>query len=138
MTTLGAITVINETLSVLKADSDLAQALNVALSALREHHHGELAGQQTVPPTAASDYPMTIVKDRFGGVYSGGAYTAWNLEPWEIPGEIAEGDLFCGEFWDWNKLPCGKGSTPDEAACDLLEKIKGEASQLPEPEVPHS
>ena len=68
MTTLSAITTINQVLATLKPDSDLAQALNTALSALRERHHGELAGQQTVAPTAASDYPMTIVKDRFGGV----------------------------------------------------------------------
>lgn len=26
-------------------------------------------------------YPLTIVKDRYTGVYSGGIYTAWKLSP---------------------------------------------------------
>lgn len=126
MTTLSAITTINEVLATLKPDSDLAQALNTALSALRERHHGELAGQQkNRVMKQPRDYPMTIVKDRYGGVYSGGAYTAWNLDPWELPSEMADSDLFCGEFWAWNKLPCGKGNTPDEAEGDLLRRIRG-------------
>lgn len=127
MTTLYAITIINETLSVLKADSDLAAALNAALSALRERHHAELAQKgKTVEqePELLSGYPMTIVADRFGGTYSGGAYTAWNLEPWEVPSEIFDGDLGCGTFWAENKLVCGKGDTPDHAEQDLFNKIR--------------
>lgn len=128
MTTLGAITTINETLSVLKADSDLAAALNLAVSALRERHHAELAkeGKQVEQdPGLLSGYPMTIVADRYGGCYSGGAYTAWNLEPWEVPGDIFDGDLGCGIFWAENKLICGKGATPDEAERDLIDKLRG-------------
>lgn len=128
MTTLNAITTINETLSVLRADSDLAAALSMALSALRERHHGELAekGEQTEQdPMGLSGYPMTIVADRYGGCYSGGAYTAWNLELWEVPDEIGCGDLICAAFWADNKLICGKGDTPDEAERDLIRRIRG-------------
>ena len=148
MTTLKAITTINEMLSVLRADSDLAAALNMALSALRERHHAELPQQDrqsqdcavsvlfeknrtetTEKPEKAehdsAPYPMTIVQDRYGGRYSGGAYTAWLLEPCEVPGEIGCGDLICSAFWDENKLICGKGDTPDEAERDLLIKIRG-------------
>ena len=128
MTTLNAIMTINETLSVLRADSDLAAALNMALSALREQHHTELAerGRETAQDSAGlSGYPMTIVADRYGGCYSGGAYTAWNLEPWEVPGDIADGDMGCCVFWAGNELLCGKGDTPDEAERDLVNKIRG-------------
>lgn len=128
MTTLNAITTIGETLSVLRADSDLAVALRMALSALRERHHAELAekgGAAAPDPMKLSGYPLTIVEDRYGGCYSGGAYTAWNLEPWEVPVDIADGDLGCGVFWANNKLTYGKGGTPDEAERDLLNKICG-------------
>ena len=125
MSTLGAITAINEVLATLKPDSDLARALNTALSALRERHRGELAGQQReTVPQAPRSYPVTIVMDRFGGVYSHGAYTAWNLEPWEVPWEIADGDMGCCDFWCNNKLMVGKGDTPDAALHDLEEKIE--------------
>lgn len=123
MTTRSAITAINEVLPVLNPDSDLAQALHVALSALRELHRAELAGQQKkIVLQAPRSYPVTVVKDRFGGVYSGGAYTAWNLEPWELPNEIAGGDMICCDFWadNRNRQICGKGATPDEAERDLI------------------
>ena len=124
MTTLGAITTINETLPVLKPDSDLAMALNVALSALRERHRAELAGHwKNAIPEEPRDYPITIVKDRFGGTYSGGAYTAWHLNPWEIPSDLSAGDLSCCDFLAHSRLIYGKGSTPDEAERDLMDKI---------------
>lgn len=130
MTTLNAITTINETLAVLRADSELAAALNLALSALREKLQAELPQQRRQPPEQeqapreASLYPLTIVADRYGGCYSGGEYTAWLMEPGEVPGEIGCGDLTCGAFWAENTLLCGKGSTPDEAERDLLKKIR--------------
>lgn len=30
-------------------------------------------------------YPLTIIKDRYSGVYSGGKWLAFNLDPEEIP-----------------------------------------------------
>ena len=125
MTTLGAIMTINETLRVLRSDSELAAALRAALSALREQHHAELPRQDWQDGHDAAPYPMTIVQDRYGGCYSGGAYTAWILEPWEVPGEIGCGDVICSAFWAENKLPCGKGATPDEAERDLINRIRG-------------
>lgn len=130
MKTLNAITTINETLAVLRADSELAAALNLALSALREQLQAELKQQRRQPPEQeqapreASLYPLTIVADRYGGCYSGGAYTAWQMEPWEVPSDISDGDLDCSIFWADNELICGKGSTPDEAERDLLKKIR--------------
>lgn len=129
MTILNAITAISETLAVLRPDSELAAALGMALSALREQHHAELAktGEKAEQdPMRLSGYPLTIVADRFGGIYSGGAYTAWNLEPWEVPGDVAAGDLDSAIFWSENRLLYGKGGTPDEAERDLLKKIRRE------------
>lgn len=126
MTTLYAITTLNKALAYLKQDSTLADALRTALNILREERRRELAGQRpprSQDPGALSSYPLTIVKDRYGGCYSHGVYTAWNLEPEEVPCEISSDDLSCGDFWDDNILPVGLGNTPDEAEQDLLKKI---------------
>ena len=45
-------------------------------------------------------YPLTITKDRYTGVYSGGEWTAWYCDADEVPPEIASDDLACGSFWD--------------------------------------
>ena len=66
-----------------------------------------------------SIYPLTIVSDRYGGVYSHGAFTAWNLETYEVPTEISGDDVTCMNFWHKNKIPCGKGQTVEEAVGNL-------------------
>ncbi len=79
-------------------------------------------------------YPLTIVKDRYGGCYSGGRFTAWNYFFDQIPDEIDGDDPTCFHFW-YNfkqgqlegfcgkKIFCGFGATPDEAHEDLYKKI---------------
>ena len=66
-----------------------------------------------------SIYPLTIVADRYGGVYSNGAFTAWNLDTDEVPTEIASDDVTCMNFWYENTIPCGKGATVEEAVGNL-------------------
>lgn len=66
-----------------------------------------------------SIYPLTIVADRYGGVYSRGTFTAWNLDTDEVPTEIASDDVTCMNFWYENTIPCGKGATVDEAVGNL-------------------
>ena len=66
-----------------------------------------------------SIYPLTIVADRYGGVYSHGAFTAWNLETYEVPTEIASDDVACMDFWNKNTITCGKGATVEEAVGNL-------------------
>ena len=80
-------------------------------------------------------YPRTIVRDRYHGTYSGGVYTAWNMDFWDVPQEIDGGDPECHYFWRYefsqgyriNKLIqpvfAGFGDTPDEALKDLMTKI---------------
>ena len=66
-----------------------------------------------------SIYPLTIVSDRYSGVYSHGAFTAWNLETYEVPTEISGDDVTCMNFWHESKIPCGKGQTVEEAVGNL-------------------
>lgn len=71
-------------------------------------------------------YPLTIVADRYNGAYSGGAYTAWNCEPHDIPFDIFGDDVTCAQYWDYvraEKLSfVGVGGSPREAALDLYIK----------------
>ena len=44
-------------------------------------------------------YPLTITKDRYTGVYSGGEWTAWNCDADEVPSDISDDDVTCCYFW---------------------------------------
>ena len=44
-------------------------------------------------------YPLTITKDRYSGVYSGGEWTAWNCDADEVPSDISDDDVTCCGFW---------------------------------------
>lgn len=64
--------------------------------------------------------------DRYTGTYSGGAFTAWNLEFYNIPEEVCGGDIDCCDFWkgeEHKKYIVGIGNTIEEATFDLLEKL---------------
>lgn len=71
-------------------------------------------------------YPITILMDRYNGIYSGGRWLAFNLDPEEIPNEIGGGDSCEMNFFysppDW--LVFGKGNSPEEALEDLIEKLQ--------------
>ena len=67
-------------------------------------------------------YPCKIVADRYNGVYSGGRWTAWNLD--EIPEGAFDGDCECQEFWSSYKDPVGKGDTPAAAFQDLVKHLE--------------
>ena len=72
-------------------------------------------------------YPLTIIADRYTGVYSGGEYLAFNLEFIEIPSEVIGNDVECRNFFDNNtNLVYGRGNTPDEAIKDLAKQMKGD------------
>lgn len=74
-------------------------------------------------------YPLTICKDRYGGCYSGGNYTAWNLDSDCVPSAIHADDMTCCNFWDENYRIVGKGDTPDEALGDLEQKLELEKAK---------
>ena len=65
-------------------------------------------------------YPLTICFDRYSGTYSGGEFTAWNLDADDVPEEIHSDDVTCSLFWDKNEIPVGTGYTPEEAIKNLI------------------
>ena len=69
-------------------------------------------------------YPLTIINDRYTGAYSGGEFTAWNMDYYEIPTEPAEDDVTCMLFWGTTKIPVGRGETPQEAVEDLKRRLE--------------
>jgi len=89
-----------------------AEAINTVLKALEKYEMNDV-------------YPLTIIKDRYSGTYSGGEYTAWNLDFDEIPKEINYDDVTCQHFWINNKIFVGKGKNPKEATENLI-KLLGE------------
>jgi hypothetical protein len=74
-------------------------------------------------------YPLTIVQDRYNGIYSGAKFTAWNMYPYELPIGATGDDVTCREFWDNTEIPVGLGNTPNDALFSLatileLEKLE--------------
>ena len=70
-------------------------------------------------------YPLTIKPDRYSGVYSGGAYTAWPCDEAEIPSEVFMDDVSCAHEWSVIKTErqhVGIGCTPSVALVDLFLK----------------
>lgn len=67
-------------------------------------------------------YPCTIIRDRYNGVYSGGAFVAFPLPFDKVPPEIDGGDVDCASFWVHYEKPYGVGDTPDKAYWDLVNK----------------
>ncbi len=71
-------------------------------------------------------YPCTIITDRYGGTYSGGQWTAFNLDFWCMPYPIGQDDISCAKFWhgvEHKKYIIGKGDSPQKAYEDLAKKL---------------
>ena len=69
-------------------------------------------------------YPLTIISDRYGGSYSGGDFTAWNMDYYEIPTDPDEDDVTCMLFWTKTDIIVGRGDTPQEAVDDLKRRLE--------------
>ena len=80
-------------------------------------------------------YPLTVMKDRYSGVYSEGKYLAFNDYFHHLPKNIAGSDGDCLTFWSdfeqgkslnyFNYLVfCGKGNSPTKALNNLLKTMK--------------
>lgn len=69
-------------------------------------------------------YPLTIIQDRYNGIYSGGKFTAWNLYPDELPEEAFGDDVTCRCFWADQEIMVGRGDTPDEALAMLAVSLE--------------
>lgn len=71
----------------------------------------------------ANIYPLTIVSDRYSGVYSGGQFTAWNMAYNDIPLDPILDDVSCMYFWDTTDIIIGRGETPQDAIEDLIKRL---------------
>lgn len=75
-------------------------------------------------------YPLCVIKDRYGGTYSGGEYTAWCCGVSFIPDGVFEDDVTCGSTWGRlrearkkGEAAFGLGETPDDALRDLAKAM---------------
>ena len=88
-----------------------------------------------IPTTIEDIYPLTIMRDRYGGIYSEGEFLAFNDYFHHLPKDIAGNDGACISFWTnfsqgkslnyFNKpVFCGFGSSPVKALNNLLKIMK--------------
>lgn len=64
-------------------------------------------------------YPLTVVKESYNN-----EYTAWNLNYYDIPVEVAQNNHKRMEFCDKYKLKIGIGYTIDEAVDNLAKLLE--------------
>ena len=85
---------------------------------------GSEYGAMPIEITDTDFYPITIIKDRYNGTYSGAAYLAFNLDYNEVPVEVSGSDNYCAAFWKTSSIIVGKGSTVIDAYEDLLSQLE--------------
>ena len=78
---------------------------------------------ESVNTWLSRQYPLTIIRDRYNGIYSGNDWIAFPLRIDEIPTAVNSYDEECVAFWGNYAEPYGLGDTPDAAFSDLLAKI---------------
>ena len=78
---------------------------------------------------------LTICLDRYGGLYSGGKYTAWYTDPPCVPKEINDRENVCEPFWLYGVddicIKYGVGDTIDEAVHNLYDNIQKWRNNMP-------
>lgn len=70
-----------------------------------------------------SIYPLTVISDRYNGVYSGGKYLAFNIDSYNVSEYIHGDDISCMEYWAECDINVGKGETPYDAIADLYIQL---------------
>jgi hypothetical protein len=89
-------------------------------------------GKEAVMEMDKMLWPVTIMRTRYGGVYEGGEWVAFNADPWSrwygksdgLPMEAFADDITCGDWWASDAAALvGRGATPDEALKDLHRRI---------------
>ena len=68
-------------------------------------------------------YPVTIVTARYSGLYEGGRWLAWPLDPGTLPTGWDGDDSECAFFWSTYEEPVGKGATPAAALAALKRAL---------------
>lgn len=80
-------------------------------------------------------YPLCVLKDRYGGAYSGGIWTAWVNGIDYIPDGVFSDDVECMTTWrklqgerKEGKAIYGVGNTSEEALRDIVRSYKFQIS----------
>lgn len=70
-------------------------------------------------------WPITIVATRYGGVYEGGKFAAFNQYPYEIHIDAMGDDGDASYFWNsYDAEKVGRGNTPGSAMVDLQKRLE--------------
>lgn len=70
-------------------------------------------------------YPVTIIRTRYGGIYEGGAWAAFNCDEWDVPTAATGCDPEREAFWRHPKMVrVGVGGTPNEALSALVRVVE--------------
>lgn len=70
-------------------------------------------------------YPITVVADRYGGLYTEGEWLAFPLRPEDVPRQSNGSDIAQLDFLESYHEPYGIGPTPDVAVNQLTQSILG-------------
>ncbi len=70
-----------------------------------------------------SMYPVTIIMARYGGIYEGGVWLAFNCYEDEVPAAATSNDISCVTFFGYAADSVGRGDTPNKALADLRGRI---------------
>lgn len=71
-------------------------------------------------------HPLTIISARYGGIYEGAPYLAFNLYPEDIHPHAHGQDDDCVDYYldaPNHHIIIGKGPTPDLATLDLQRQL---------------
>lgn len=86
--------------------------------------------EEEIQEVLDASYPLCVIKDKYGGTYSDGKYTAWICGILYIPDGVFKDDITCSNTWRElkesrknGKAVYGIGKTPDEALNDLAKTI---------------
>ena len=73
---------------------------------------------------AKAPWSVTVTTARYGGIYEGGRWLAFRATPSRLPDEAFGGDTVAAGWWETSgdQLWVGRGSTPQEAFDDLVER----------------
>lgn len=76
-------------------------------------------------------FPLTIIRDRYDGRFSGGVYLAFNCLPEDVEDSVYDEQYACWLYWQQTPRHVGRGDTPEEAERDLWLKLTDDTYQSP-------
>lgn len=69
------------------------------------------------------EYPLTIIRDRYCGIYSDSIFLAFPYSYETLSPDINGDDINCINFWEEYSGIVGKGNSPESALINLRTQI---------------